>query len=66
MTTTTTPANLKKYWDFVNRVEVEDPAETRSRAYKAMEVLDRAPLDIDTYDDMMSALHYLIRESYHR
>lgn len=66
MTITTTPANLKKYWDFVNRCEVDDPAETRTRCSMAVKVLDKAPVDIDTYNEMMDALVYIVRESYHR
>lgn len=54
-------------WSFINRIEVEDPKFTRDRAQSAIKVLDKATgLDIDTYDDMMNAIAYIVRESYHR
>lgn len=62
---------MKKYsvnelWAFVNRVETDTPEETRRRAGLAMQVLDKCDyLDIDTYNDMMDAIAYLVRESYH-
>lgn len=62
---------MKKYsvndlWAFVNRIETDVSEETRRRANLAMQVLDKCDyLDIDTYNDMMDAIAYLVRESYH-
>lgn len=62
---------MKKYsanelWDFIGRIETDTPEETRRRAELAVKVLDRCDyLDIDTYNDMMDAIAYLVRESYH-
>ena len=63
---------MKKYtnnelWNFVNRIEVDSPSETRKRAEQAIKVLDKCEyLDIDTYNNMMDAIAYMVRESYHR
>lgn len=63
---------MKRYtnselWAFVNRIEVDSPTETRKRAEQAIKVLDKCDyLDIDTYNDMMDAIAYMVRESYHR
>lgn len=57
----------KQLWDFVNRIEVYDPVVTRDRAQSAIKVLDKVDcLDVDTYDAMMDAIAYIVRESYHR
>ena len=54
-------------WGFVNRIEVEDPKLTRDRAQSAIKVLDKVDcLDVDTYDAMMDAIAYIVRESYNR
>lgn len=54
-------------WGFVNRIEVVDPKLTRDRAQSAIKVLDKVDcLDVDTYDAMMDAIAYIVRESYHR
>ena len=63
---------MKKYtsnelWAFINRIEVDSSTETRKRAEQAIRVLDKYDyLDIDTYNDMMDAIAYIVRESYHR
>lgn len=63
---------MKKYstselWEFISRIEVESPAVTRDRAEKAIRVLDKCGyLDIDTYHEMMDAIAFMVRESYHR
>lgn len=63
---------MKKYtvnqlWGFVNRIEVEDPKLTRERAQSAIKFLDNiVGLDVNTYNDMMDAIAYIVRESYHR
>lgn len=57
----------KQLWDFVNRIEVYDPVVTRDRAQSAIKVLDKVDcLDVDTYDAMMDAIAYIVRESYNR
>ena len=54
-------------WAFVNRIEVDDPKFTRDRAQSAIKVLDKVDcLDVDTYDAMMDAIAYIVRESYNR
>mgnify|MGYP007062227903 CR=1 FL=1 len=54
-------------WAFVNRIEVENPKLTRDRAQSAINVLDKvAGLDVGTYNDMMDAIAYIVRESYRR
>ena len=55
----------QKYWDFVNRIQVDNPAETRRRCDLAIAVLDKAPISTDDYDDMISSIAYIYRESYH-
>ncbi len=58
---------VKQLWDFVNRIEVDDPNVTRDRAQTAIEFLDNiVGLDIYVYNDMMDAIAYIVRESYHR
>ena len=58
---------IKQLWDFVNRVEVDDPVVTRDRAQTTIKVLDKVDyLDVDTYDAMMDAIAYIVRESYNR
>lgn len=60
---------IKQLWDFINRIEVNDPKLTRDRAESAIKVLDNVGsdiLDIDTYDSMMDSIAYIVRESYHR
>ena len=63
---------MKKYtvnqlWDFVNRIEVEDVKLTRDRAQSAIKFLDNlAGLDVNTYNDMMDSIAYIVRESYHK
>lgn len=63
---------MKKYtnnelWGFVNRIEVDSPSETRKRAEQVIKVLDKCEyLNIDTYNDMMDTIAYMVRESYHR
>ena len=59
--------SINQLWDFINRIEVDDPTATRARAEQAIEVLDKCKyLDIDTYDNMMDSIAYIVRESYHR
>ena len=59
--------SINQLWDFINRIEVDDPKATRARAAQAIEVLDKCKyLDIDTYDNMMDSIAYIVRESYHR
>ena len=59
--------SINQLWDFINRIEVDDPKATRARAEQAIEVLDKCKhLDIDTYDSMMDSIAYIVRESYHR
>lgn len=63
---------MKKYtinqlWAFVNRIDVDDPKETRGRAETAILFLDKCDyLPRDVYNDMMDCIAYLVRESYHR
>ena len=59
--------SINQLWDFINRIEVNDPKATRARAEQAIKVLDKCKyLDIDTYDSMMDSIAYIVRESYHR
>lgn len=58
--------SAQKYWYFINRIEVEDPVETRRRCGLAEEVIVKAPISIDEFDAMMETIALICRESYHR
>ena len=58
--------SVKGCWRLVNGIQNgKTPAEIRERASIAEEwITANKNLDIDTYNDMMNSIAYLIRESY--
>ena len=58
----------KRCWDMVNRIQLaKTPAEIRERCKIAEEWLTKNEvIDNDQYDDMMRAVAYMCRESYHQ
>lgn len=58
--------SVKGCWRLVNGIQNgKTPAEIRERASIAEEwITANKNLDIDTYNDMMESIAYLIRESY--
>lgn len=63
--------SIKCLWDFVNRVEVSYPIQTRNRANKAFDVLCKqnniyGSQNEDDFDSMFDTIACIVRESYHR
>ena len=58
--------SVKGCWRLVNGIQNgKTPAEIRERASIAEEwITANKNIDIDTYNDMMNSIAYLIRESY--
>lgn len=58
--------SVKGCWRLVNGIQNgKTPAEIRERASIAQDwITANKNLDIDTYNDMMDSIAYLIRESY--
>lgn len=62
-----TKLSVKKCWDMVNATQNgKDPADIRERCKVAAEWLEKNEvIDYDQYNDMMMAISYTFRESYH-
>ena len=62
-----TRLSIKRCWDMVNRIQAGDtPEEIRRRCKIAEEwVTKNEVISIDEYDDLMMAISWLFRESYH-